>query len=310
MVASQRLKSFFVLCAFLSFPLAVCCTDDAVPAQTVSIRILTANIASYSTGFPGDKLIDAVEAAAPDIVAIQEPLTNSVDLANALELTTTKLQFSARSTEILSTYPVASAYDNAVDLQYCPGQIIRVSSIHTSYSPLNPLSYGPYAIRDDSTLTEQAIIDAQKAEHGPDIASLITTMDNTQKATPVASFIAGDFNEPSHLDWTEEASSLHLNRAVAWPSSTTLYEAGFLDGWRTIYPNPVTDPGNTWTPFPSADEVHDRIDMVYHRGDNIRVVSAEIVGEDSEHADIVVEPFPSDHRFVVVEYEISGVKCP
>ena len=44
---------------------------------------------------------------------------------------------------------------------------------------------------------------------------------------------------------------------------------------------------------------HDRIDFVFARGDDLTVEDASIVGEAEPQAQIVVDPWPSDHRAVV-----------
>ena len=54
----------------------------------------------------------------------------------------------------------------------------------------------------------------------------------------------------------------------------------------------------------AEDEVHDRIDFVYHAGPSLDPRSVSIVGENNRNADLVVSPFPSDHRAVAVIYQI------
>jgi exodeoxyribonuclease III len=51
-------------------------------------------------------------------------------------------------------------------------------------------------------------------------------------------------------------------------------------------------------------EIHDRIDLVYVSKDNFAVREAGVVGEPSPMTDIVVEPWPSDHRAVVIELDL------
>jgi len=63
--------------------------------------------------------------------------------------------------------------------------------------------------------------------------------------------IAGDFNEPSHLDWTEAARWRHCNQTRNWPLSETLANMGFTDAYRAQHPDPVRSPGFTW-----ATETH------------------------------------------------------
>ena len=67
-------------------------------------------------------------------------------------------------------------------------------------------------------------------------------------------------------------------------------------------------PGFAWTPLPSPDEVFDRIDLVYYAGAGIVPTEVAIVGEDAANADIVIDPYPSDHRGVAATFRFPG--CP
>ena len=117
--------------------------------------------------------------------------------------------------------------------------------------------------------------------------------------------VAGDFNEPSHLDWTEAAARAGVHPIpVTWPATRSFAEAGLADAWRTVHPDPIERPGLTWTPRPSAREVHDRIDIVLFGGPGVTVVDAVLVGEKDPPAGLVVTPYPSDHRAVRVRLSI------
>src|SRR5690606_14132133 len=90
--------------------------------------------------------------------------------------------------------------------------------------------------------------------------------------------ITGDFNEPSHLDWTPEAVQAKLIPiSVGWPQSRALVDSGLSDAYRQIHPDPVSKPGYTWTPTPAKRDVLDRIDFVYHS--RLRPVQGFVVGE-------------------------------
>jgi exonuclease III len=114
--------------------------------------------------------------------------------------------------------------------------------------------------------------------------------------------ICGDFNEPSHLDWTQSAAEAGMHPlAVNFPASRKLAEAGYIDAYRTFWPDEVSHPGFTWSPLTKMDDPEDhpdRIDFIYFRSANLRLVSVEVVGESAAHADIVVDRWPSDHRAV------------
>lgn len=50
----------------------------------------------------------------------------------------------------------------------------------------------------------------------------------------------------SHLDWTSATRHIHYNRAVEWPESKEMINAGFSDSHRDLHRNPLLDPGLTW----------------------------------------------------------------
>ena len=63
-------------------------------------------------------------------------------------------------------------------------------------------------------------------------------------------FLIGDFNEPSHLDWTQAAANagLHFGKKVDWPTSRAVTNAGLTDSFRQLRPDEINDRGKTWTP--------------------------------------------------------------
>ena len=101
---------------------------------------------------------------------------------------------------------------------------------------------------------------------------------------------------------------------MAWPCSNKVIDIGMRDGYREVFPDVYRNPGYTWTSAPgmgvggsdrAEDEVHDRIDFVYHAGPGLQAKGASIVGESRLNADLVVSPFPSDHRAVAVIDEVD-----
>ena len=116
--------------------------------------------------------------------------------------------------------------------------------------------------------------------------------------------LVGDFNEPSHLDWTLEAANQGLNFGfeVNWPISSNLELIGMVDTYREIFPNPIQYPGYTWTPVQSSNEVHDRIDFIYYSG-KMDLQEVYLVGPD-HLSDIVIDYFESDHRAVFSKFTL------
>jgi exodeoxyribonuclease-3 len=71
-----------------------------------------------------------------------------------------------------------------------------------------------------------------------------------------------------------------------------------------VHPDVVAKPAYTWTPTgepTDPEDHHDRIDFVLTRAKDLTVEDASIVGEKPEGAEIVVTPWPSDHRAVVAK---------
>ena len=98
--------------------------------------------------------------------------------------------------------------------------------------------------------------------------------------------LLGDFNAPSHRDWTDATVGMrpHVTQPFDWPTSVATEQIGLVDAYRSVYPDPVTHPGLTWPadrPFvdgynPAADgHPEDRIDLMY--------VSPDIAVSEIQH---------------------------
>jgi hypothetical protein len=128
-------------------------------------------------------------------------------------------------------------------------------------------------------------------------------------------FLTGDFNTPSHLDWTQAVADARADVPfpVQWPVSKTLTNAGFKDSFRIVHPDPLAKPGHTWTPgSPEGEkvEVHDRIDWVLSTGPATAAAS-RVVGEaGNPNSDLQIGPWPSDHRGVVSTFDVTPAAMP
>lgn len=126
-------------------------------------------------------------------------------------------------------------------------------------------------------------------------AFLLQAERDTQEGYTV--IIGGDFNEPSHRDWTFLTADLydHHGAVVPWPQTTALEAAGFIDAYRTRHPDVLTHPGFTYpsdnpavaperlTWAPNADE-RDRIDYLFYRpapGHKVRLQDCRVFGPTS-----------------------------
>lgn len=221
--------------------------------------------------------------------------------------------------------------------------------VATEHWPPGP--YGPYIAQEMLATTGDIDVEALLQASDKTPYYLITyrrVLPSLREAD--ATVLAGDFNEPSHLDWTERyaeqgsdrwvnsAFDTPLNHAVPWKGSRVLTQPeqfareierdgslpAFIDAFREVHPDPVEHPGITWTPpyengtpgrrmydaDPSEDtplpynQVLDRIDKVYYSG-ALKPVEAFVVGESGPFSDLEYDPWPSDHRAVLIRFEKS-----
>jgi len=127
------------------------------------------------------------------------------------------------------------------------------------------------------------------------------------KADAIPVFFTGDFNEPSHLDWTTETATnnLHFGKVVEWPVSKVIMQSGLLDAYRVKFSNPANFPGITWTTVETENEVYDRIDMVYHStSDAYEIEDVRLVGGPDDTAGIIAPDYESDHYAVMATYKL------
>ncbi len=208
-------------------------------------------------------------------------------------------------TGILSRFPIVTNTPGkwGVCVRLPAGREVWMFNAHLMHAPYQPyqLLSIPYAGAPFIKTASEAVSEARKAR-GAQIESLLRELRPViAGAKPV--FLTGDFNEPSHLDWTSRAAAAgRCPLAVEYPSTHAITKAGMRDAFRTVFPDEVLHEGKTWTPTTRPDDPkdrHDRIDFVFYAGAGLSVKQCEVVGESKKFADIAVEPYPSDHRGVV-----------
>ncbi len=150
------------------------------------------------------------------------------------------------------------------------------------------------------------------------------------KTEPV--IFMGDFNDPSHLDWTVNTSTMfgHNGLVIPWQNTVLLADSGFTDCYREFFPDEVSNPGITWPSYvhgkgstswtPLADE-RDRIDYILYKGGDIQTKYAALVGprESYEYNELSTTftanenfiadtlEWPSDHKAVFVTLKFPHI---
>jgi endonuclease/exonuclease/phosphatase family metal-dependent hydrolase len=212
----------------------------------------------------------------PDIIALQE-----VQTSDGIDMTPSLAQFlsypyylNLSTGAILSYWPI-TLIDFSKDLVLIKKNnqdYIYLILVHMTDSPYQPFQaqnieycqdiekiycQQPIHINNPHELYQSAFL-----ARGKELNELISTINSLGKDVPI--IILGDFNEPSHLDWTDKAYYYGLIPfASSFPISTILKREGCVDVYRHIYPNEITHPGYTWPTYPHHRP--DRIDFIYVR---------------------------------------------
>ncbi len=314
----------------IALALSGCGNDRESRGEPLVLSVMTFNAwgAGSNEGKAVDETIAVLRAANADIIGLQEVLAEADDcrpddcpavgpddiaerLAEALGYHV-YLQSSENealwANAILSRYPFASSIEDDLGAVLdVSGRQVAVINIHLTDYPYQPyqLLGIPYGRAPMLQIEDEAIAAALAARG--DAVTLV--LDRIAALDDVdAVLVTGDFNEPSHRDWSPRAASSGRHPiAVNYPTVLAFERAGFIDCWRAVYPDEMEAPGYTWTPTSSADdpdEHHDRISYVLVRGDDVAVKGARLIGESPAVADIVVVPWPSDHRAVVATVSI------
>lgn len=268
-------------------------------------------------GQPLERTVDVIRAADPDTVGMQEALTHAG--GNGTE-TDSGAKVAAMlgwtwvpqdgGTGILTKLPVLATTPRkcGVKVGLPAGGHAWHFNVHLPHAPYQPyqLLKIPYADAPFIRTGAEALRAANEARGEVMAGCLQEAANPMHEGVPV--FLTGDFNEPSHLDWTPAAVAAgRCPLPVPWPATGAAALAGFTDAWRAVHPDPVAAPGFTWTPLTTEDDPadhHDRIDFVMAA--RVKAITGvRIVGEHVRRADVVVDPYPSDHRAVVAEFVLA-----
>lgn len=341
------MKRHFLLLGLLSIILFSCNTTNA----TKEFKVMQFNIWQEGTVVPGgyEALVSQIIQADADFVTLSE-VRNYNDTRFCDRITESLkdsgyvyYSFLSEDSGLISRYPIkesntiyplnndeGSAYRALIDMD---GQEVALYTCHLDYRHCT--YYDVYGYSGTTW---------QKREPLLDIDSILadnveSKRDDAMKAIIAAAladrkegrlvFIGGDYNEPSHLDWTEETKDMynHQGLVIPWTVATLLDENGFIDTYREIYPNPVTHPGFT---FPSANpyvdikkllwaaesDERERVDYIHYAPNpNLKLNNIIIWGpkESIKEGQVVIEEsedvfkighgiWPTDHKAVLATF--------
>jgi len=284
-------------------------------AETAVLRVMNLNIfyggdeldlhtgswCHPSAGCPETlaRVVGVIRDSGADIVGIEEGEHNAGVIADALGW------HASDRTQVISRLPIVDppgADGRYVWVEVLPGRFVAIGNVHLPSDP-----YGPYEIRDGATRAE--VLALERSVRLPAIQEHLAALPPLA-AAGFPTFLTGDFNSPSHLDWTAAAAAVRpeVPFSVNWPVSRALADAGFRDSYREVHPDPLAVPGFTWTPGgPEGDpqEVHDRIDWVLASGPATALDSVVVGEAGGPDVGIGFDPWPTDHRGVLSTFRVT-----
>ena len=297
-----------------SFLLMVILLSALKAEDTSSLRVMTLNLYHGGTrlGQSLSQTVKAIQTAKADIVGLQETENqdgdSSVELARML-----KWHHFAQGgrTSVISRYPIVGHTPKkwGVHVKLPAGIVVHAYNVHFHYIPYQPYQLAKIPYGDFPFIkTEKEAVHWANEARGDQVLRMLSELQMSLKAGKVC-FLTGDFNEPSHQDWTEAVAERgRIPIKVAYPTTLRITEAGMKDGFRAVRKDPIKEPGWTWTPTTKSTDPadrHDRIDFVFSSLPDSSAKQAAVVGESKVNAHVVVSPWPTDHRGVVVEYRIK-----
>ena len=283
-----------LLAAFLAAPARA---DD----DSGTIRVLTWNIwrggdRAMDDAAPDVKLAkqrrvaEVIRASGADVVALVETYGSGEAIARELGF-----HFRPRGTNVslLSRWPIGR--DLSV---YKPFHCVGAEIQPPGRPPIAVYSVWIHYVDDvwtdpksrDGRTPEQLVAD-DGASRVEEVSAILSGAEERAAGLPL--IVAGDFNSNSHLDYTPEAVDQY-GPPVPWPVTRAVEELGFRDAYRVRRPRVDRASDRTWSPrFP--EQIQDRIDYVFWKGDALSPLSADRIDE-------APGGWPSDHAAVLVEF--------
>jgi endonuclease/exonuclease/phosphatase family metal-dependent hydrolase len=293
--------------ALAIFGLVVLVQPGGAAAQAERLTVMTFNVWYGGVQVDFDQIGSAIRAARADVVGVQEPEGSLRRIARSAGM-----PYVDESLHLISRYPLFGVRRDDVRLGFAAldlDHVVAIANVHLTATP-----YGPELAA--SGRTARQVLRVERQTRLPEITPYLRPFGRLARAD-VPVFLIGDMNSPSHLDWTPAAVGTRpqVRFPLEWPVSSALAEGGFRDSYREAHPDPVANPGLTWTPGTPPPRIRrretlDRIDWVMASGPATTLSSA-LVGEvGGPDVDIGLSRWGSDHRAVASTFEVTPGPAP
>lgn len=343
---------FYLLIFVLLVPVSAMAQKGKNKPQT--FKVLQFNVWQEGTMVPGgyDSMVDQIIESGADFVALSEVRnyknTRFCDriVQSLKEKGHTFYSFYSEDSGLISRFPIidsttvfplkndqGSVYRALIDMN---GQEVALYTTHMDYRNCTYYDVRGYdgstwTYRPPMTDIDSIMMDNVKSKRDNEALEFIKYAEKDRAKGRII-LLGGDFNEPSFQDWTEDTKSLfdHQGLVIPWTVSTMLVANGYIDAYRSFYPNAVTHPGFTYpadnpvipvnklTWAPKADE-RERIDFIYYAPfKGLTLKDAVIWGPDGSICknervkENTQDPFkigktvwPTDHKALLVTFELK-----
>ena len=329
---------FNVIAAAIAVGLGVTSSlgSTETPAESDALRVVVWNVLHGANDVTqgAEKTLKIIRDIKPDIVLLQESYDIDGERPKLGEWLASELgwnQYQGESThlcvltplELETTFFHHAWHGVGAKIRDSKGREFLAWSIWIDYR-----AYITYALRENPAITDEELLDLERV--GSNRLNQATAIiehlrESGQLEADIPLLVGGDWNCPSHLDWTVDTTRVYKRRrALPLPVSLKMSSAGFTDTFRMLHPNPVQHPGITWSPMfrfkgegeEQVDQCFDRIDRLYLKNPlphgthwELRPVSGHVlptVWED-ESIPVVDREFPSDHGAVVIDLEWAKI---
>jgi PKD repeat protein len=299
------------ICSLLMIPatfLSVCHGQSITKSE---ITLLSFNVwgGGKNVSDGQRKVLNAVLTSGADIVGISEATEG---IGNLLADKLGWYRYVTNDNDIISRFPIKQTWNSTkgvgATIEIENGKIIAVKTVHLNYTP-----YGPYRACLDGASVGEIISEETSSGRIGEINAALNSIDTYLKGgTPT--FLMGDLNTPSHLDWTSSTATNHNGYIIQWPVTKAIEDSGMVDSYREVFPRPDVSPGITWSPIyltyvygNGKPEPLDRIDFIYFGGDSVNVQTSRIltIGTPEQIPNHWHNEWPSDHSAVVSRFTIE-----
>ncbi|MCG9595131.1 hypothetical protein L1D15_00200 [Vibrio sp. Isolate25] len=284
----------------------------------------------------GGQVIRTILELDADVVGMQEymhPETEGLDpefIESQLESESGEEWHSCHNYRIVTKLEVVAEHKQGCEVLLPNGKPFYFGEVHLGLDPDWANHYVPYTAHQG--WSEEEIVTAAADNWGEGNDNIIS--ESAMIGDSIPAFFVGDYNEPSHNDYTQAAADYEAHKPLrgkriplAIPSmpmsNIMLNDLGYVDTYDVArqnrnkelnndLPAEINFPGVTWGNYGVAD-AH-RIDFIYYRdavSNPMKVKDSFVIGGRpdpnadypfaNDHVEIPYTPevWPSDHRWVL-----------